>query len=206
MMSPMSAEVIHMKSVKELAEKALELRKKGLDVKEIATELHLSTNTVEWLLTKGIEEKEVPKDVKIGWRSIGIFPYRISKISEIMTDIILEEMEKRDFDIDAVVGILINGIPYATFIAEELGIELIIYRPHPRREEGAFSSNYAHIEGKRVVIVDDVISTGETMAKAIEDIRNANGDPKLAVVLVNKTPHDEIDGVPLRGLIRALVL
>ncbi len=195
-----------MKSVKELAEKAMELRKKGLDVKEIATELHLSTNTVEWLLTKGIEEEEAPKDVKIGWRSIGIFPYRISKISEIMTDIILEEMEKRDFDVDAVVGVLINGIPFATFIAEELGVEMIIYRPHPKREEGAFSSNYAHIEGKKVVIIDDVMSTGETMAKAIEDIRKANGDPKLGVVMVNKTPRDEIDGVPLRGLIRALVL
>ncbi len=195
-----------MKSVKELAEKAMDLRKKGLDVKEIATELHLSTNTIEWLLTKGIEEEEAPKDVKIGWRSIGIFPYRISKISEIMTDVILEEMEKRDFDVDAIVGILINGIPFATFIAEELGVEMIIYRPHPKMEEGAFSSNYAHIEGKKVVIVDDVISTGETMSKAIEDIKKANGDPKLCVVMVNKTPKDDINGVPLRGLIRALVL
>ncbi len=195
-----------MKSVEELAKRALELRKKGLNTKEIATELHLSTNTVEWLLTQGIEEEEAPKDVKIGWRSIGIFPYRISKIAEIMTDIILEEMEKREFDVDSIVGVLINGIPFATFIAEEMGVEMIIYRPHPQREEGAFSSNYAHIEGKKVVIVDDVLSTGETLRKAIEDIRKAGGEPVLAVVLVNKTPHDEIDGVPLRGLIRARLL
>ncbi len=206
MMSPMSAEVINMKSVRELATRALELRKRGLDTKEIAKELHLSTNTVEWLLTKGLEEEEAPKDVKIGWRSIGIYPYRISKISEIMSDIILEEMEKREFDVDAIVGLLINGIPYATFIAEELGVELIVYRPHPNREEGAFSSNYAHIDGKKVVVVDDVLSTGETMSKAIDDIRRAGGIPKLSVVLVNKTSKDEINGVPLRGLIRALAL
>jgi len=166
----------------------------------------LSTTTVEWLLTRGVEEKEMPKDVKIGWRSIGIYPYRISKIAEIMSDIILEEMEKRDFDVDSIVGILINGIPFATFIAEEMNLELIIYRPHPKREEGAFSSNYAHIEGKKVVIVDDVLSTGETMRKAIEDVKKAGGEPVLCVVLVNKTPWDEIDGVPLRGLIRARVL
>jgi len=206
MMSPMSAEVINMKSIKELATRAFELRKKGLDTKEIAKELHLSTNTVEWLLTKGLEEEEAPKDVKIGWRSIGIYPYRISKIAEVMTDVVIEEMEKRDFDVDAVVGLLINGIPYATFIAEELGVELIVYRPHPNREEGAFSSNYAHIEGKKVVIVDDVLSTGETMGKAIEDIRKAGGKPELAVVLVNKSPRDDVSGVPLRALIRALVL
>ncbi|MCD6275732.1 MAG: orotate phosphoribosyltransferase-like protein [Thermoplasmata archaeon] len=195
-----------MKSVEELAERALELKKKGLNIKEIASELHLSTTTVEWLLTKGVEEKELPKDVKIGWRSIGIYPTRISKIAEIMADIILEEMEKREFDVDSIVGILINGIPFATFIAEIMNVELIIYRPHPKREEGAFSSNYAHIEGKKVVIVDDVLSTGETMRKAIEDVRKAGGEAVLCVVLVNKTPWDEIDGVPLRGLIRARVL
>ncbi len=194
-----------MKSVEELAKRARELKEKGLNTKEIATELHLSTNTIEWLLTKGIEE-EAPRDVKIGWRSIGIYPYRISKIANIMTDIILEEMEKRQFDVDSIVGILINGIPFATFIAEELNVEMIIYRPHPKMEEGAFSSNYAHIEGKKVVIVDDVLSTGETMRKAIEDIRNAGGEPVLGVVLVNKTPWDEIEGVPLRGLIRARLL
>ncbi len=195
-----------MKSVEELAQRALELKKKGLNVKEIASELHLSTTTVEWLLTKGVEEKEMPRDVKIGWRSIGIYPYRISKIAEVMTDIILEEMEKREFDVDSVMGILINGVPFATFIAEEMNVELIIYRPHPKREEGAFSSNYAHIEGKKVVIVDDVLSTGETMKKAIEDVKKAGGEPVLCVVLVNKTPWDEVDGVPLRALIRARVL
>ncbi len=195
-----------MKSVEELARRAMELREKGFDSKEIATELHLSTNTVEWLLTRGIEEENAPRDVKIGWRSIGIYPYRISKISEIMTDIIVEEMQKREFDVDSIVGVLINGIPYATFIAEELGVELIVYRPHPQREEGAFSSNYAHIEGKKVVIVDDVLSTGETIKKAVEDIRNAGGDPQLIMVMVNKTRRDELEGVPLRALIRALPL
>ncbi len=195
-----------MKSVEELAQRAMDLRKKGLDIKEIATEMHLSTTTVKWLLTKGASTEELPRDVKIGWRSIGIFPYRISKIAEIMTDIIMEEMEKRDFDVDAIVGILINGIPLATFIAEEMNVEMIIYRPHPKREEGAFSSNYAHVQGKRVVLVDDVLSTGETMRKAIEDVKNAGGEPVLAVVLVNKTPWDEVNGVPLRGLIRARLL
>ena len=195
-----------MKSIEELAKRARELKERGLDTKEIATELHLSTTTVEWLLTKAIEEGPAPKDVKIGWRSIGVYPFRIGKIAEIMADIILEEMEKRNFDVDSVVGILINGIPFATLIAEELNVEMIIYRPHPQRKDGAFSSNYAHVEGKKVVIVDDVLSTGETMKKAIEDIKRAGGEPVLALVLVNKTQWDEIEGVPLRALIRARLL
>lgn len=196
-----------MKSIDELAKQALELKNKGMPEKDIATELHLSTQTVQWLLSRGFERKiSIPRDIKVGWRSIGIYPYRISKLAEIFSDIIIEEMNKRDFQPDSVVGIAINGIPIATFIAEQLDAELIVYRPQPTNKEGTFSSNFASVSGKNVVIVDDVISTGETMSKAIRDIRNMGGKPVLALTIVNKTDMDEIEGVPLRSLIRARVI
>ena len=68
---------------------------------------------------------------------------------------------------------------------------------------GAFSSIYASVEGKKVVLVDDVVSTGDTLRAALADVGEAGGTPVLAVVLVNKTSHDELDGMPLRALIRA---
>ncbi len=194
-----------MKSIEEIAKKALDYKKKGLSEKEIADELHLSTDTVTWLITRGVKGGEPPKDVKIGWRSLGVFGNRIGFVGAAMTDIILEELEKRSLDADAVVGIAINGIPLATVISEELGKELVIYRPSQERhgKGGAFSSNYASVEGKKIVLVDDVVSTGETLKSAIEDVHAAGGTAVLAVVLVNKTGHDDLDGTPLRALIRA---
>ena len=41
-----------MKSIEELYKKALELKNKGISDKEISTELHLSVNTVTWLLSQ----------------------------------------------------------------------------------------------------------------------------------------------------------
>ena len=41
------------------------------------------------------------------------------------------------------------------------------------------------------------------MSKTIESIRAAGGEVALAIVLVNKTTRNEIDDVPLRGLVRA---
>jgi len=122
-----------------------------------------------------------------------------------MTDVILEETEARQLDCDSILGISINGIPYATLISEDLGKELIIYRPSQERhgKGGAFSSNTANPQGKKVVLVDDVVSTGETLRGAIKDIQEVGGTPVLAVVLVNKTGQDDINGVPLRALIRA---
>ena len=194
-----------MKSIDAIAKRALEYKEKGLSEKEIADELHLSTETVVWLLTRGVKGGQPPKDVKIGWRSLGVFGNRIGFVGAAMTDIILEELEKRSLDADAIVGIAINGIPLATVISEELGKELCIYRPSQERhgKGGAFSSNYASVEGKKVVLVDDVVSTGETLKGAVADVHAAGGTPALAVVLVNKTGHDDLDGTPLRALIRA---
>jgi len=194
-----------LKSLEALIEKALELKEKGLSEKEIGDELHLSVNTVTWLLVKGRKGEEPPLDVKIGWRTIGVYGNRIGFISATMSDIILEEMEKAKADFDSVCGISINGIPYATFVSEELGKELMIYRPSEARHRGggAFSSNYAGVEGKRVAIVDDVLSSGDTIKGAIADIQECGGTAVLAVVMVNKTEHDHVDGVPLRALVRA---
>ncbi len=193
-----------MTNIEELVEKAPAFKEKGLNEKEIGDELHLSTNTVTWLLSKGMRG-EPPKDVKVGWRSVGVFGNRVGFLSAIMSDIILEEMEAHGFDAESICGISINGIPFATLVSEDLGKELIVYRPSQERGRGggAFSSNYAGVEGKDIIIVDDVLSTGDTIRGAIGDIHEGGGNPVLTVVAVNKTDDDAIDGVPLRALFRA---
>ena len=194
-----------MKSIDALVKKAMDLKKKGLKEDEIADDLHLSKDTIIWLLTRGVKGGEPPKDVKIGWRSVGVFGNRISCLAAAMTDIVLEEAEKSGNEPDCVVGIALNGIPYATMISDELGSELAIYRPPSERGKtgGHFTSNYASVQNKKVVFVDDVLSTGETMKGAMKDAQALGGTPILAVVVVNKTGNDELDGMPLRALIRA---
>ena len=52
-------------------------------------------------------------------------------------------------------------------------------------------------------MIDDVVSSGLTMRKTIEHLTNAGAKVLLCLVLVNKTWMDEIDGIPLRALVRA---
>ena len=155
-----------MKEIESLIEKALKYKESGLTNYEIAEELNVSKETALWLLSKR-KEKKPDGDVKIGWRSIGVYPSRIGFISDALSDIILEESEKRDLDIDTVIGIALNGIPYASFIADELCLELAVFRPH-HEKPGAFSSNYASVKNKNVIIVDDVVGSGETLKGAIK--------------------------------------
>lgn len=188
-------------SIEELKTIATNLRKDGLNSQQIADELSLSQDTIAWLLT-GTSTEQRPTDVRIGWRTIGVRPARITAIGNIMADVVIEEFDEAEI----VVGISINGIAFAHEVAQALDVEVAIHRNVDGEPgAGALSSKYGQVGGgKKVVIIDDVLSSGVTMSQTIAAIRAAGGEVVLALVLVNKTVRNEIDNVPLRGLIRAV--
>ena len=193
-------------SLEKMAEKAVSLREKGHANREISQEMHLSEATVEWLLAKKASEdfnEALPPDVKVGWRTIGVSGSRINSIAEIMADVILEEQEKNEFELNMIAGITHNGIPLATNISDLLGLDFGMIRPSRDNTETNYASNYAGLEGKNIVIVDDVVSTGATTKEAIDFVKKQNGNPVLVIVLINKKADDNLEGVPLRALIRA---
>ena len=59
---------------------------------------------------------------------------------------------------------------------------------------------------KRVVVIDDVVSSGTTMRKTVQHLRESGAEVKLCLVLANKTEMNDIDGVPLRGLVRVVTV
>lgn len=190
-------------SIEQLRNMVSNLRKDGLNSQQIADELSLSQDTISWLIAdSSINEK--PQDVRIGWRTIGVRPQRIAAIGAIMADVALEECGDL---IDTVVGISINGVLFANEVASQLGCEVAIHRNvDGEAGQGSLSNKYGQVAGKRVAIVDDVLSTGVTMSKTIDALREAGAEVSLCLVLVNKTVRNEIDEVPLRGIIRAAVV
>lgn len=193
-----------MKEIDNLRDKAKKFKKRGLSDHEIADELNVATETATWLLSKG-KEKKPEKDVKIGWRSLGVYPSRMSFVADALCDVILEEAENKEFDVDTVLGIAINGISYATFVADKLGLELAIVRIFDK-QGGALCSNYAGLTKKNVVLVDDVVGTGDTFRAAIKTVKEEKGNPVLCLSVINKRSANIIDGIPLRSLIRTRVI
>lgn len=190
-------------SIEQLRDMVSNLRKDGLNSQQIADELSLSQDTISWLIAdSSVNEK--PQDVRIGWRTIGVRPQRIAAIGAIMADVAAEECGDL---IDTVVGISINGVLFANEVASQLGCEVAIHRNvDGEAGQGSLSNKYGQVAGKRVAIVDDVLSTGVTMSKTIDAMREAGAEVSLCLVLVNKTVRNEIDEVPLRGIIRAAVV
>ncbi len=185
-----------------LVVKVKQLKEKGYSQKEISSDLHVSIDTVKWLLSGAPSTESPPSDVKIGWRSVGVFGSRIKDLASVLVSIIREELPEDN--IDTIMGIAINGIPYASFISEILGKELAVYKPATEPAKGGqFSSNFASVAGKKVIIIDDVISTGNTLRGAVEEVERNGGKVVLICVLMNKTQRDDVNDCPLRALLRA---
>ena len=189
-----------------MAAKAKELKDKGQTNREIGHEMHLGQPTIDWLLAKQASEnfdEAPPPDVKVGWRTIGVSGSRIQAIAEIMADVILEEQDNLGFELDMVAGVTNNGVPLATMVSNLLGVDFGVIRPSREGTQINYASNYAGLNGKNIVIIDDVVGSGSTAEEVIEFVRARKGVPVLAMVLINKRADNKIDDVPLRALIRA---
>ncbi|MBQ9159747.1 MAG: orotate phosphoribosyltransferase-like protein [Methanobrevibacter sp.] len=194
-----------------LINKAQELRQHGFTTGEIADELNVSMDTARWLTLQKAEEKtEAPVDFAINWKSIGGNSTRLSYVSGALSDMALSHGEA-----DTVVGIAVSGVPFATvmadFIEDMTGIDtsLAIFHPNKHRkdvdatdDEGTISTNFGSVEGKKVVIVDDVITSGKTAREVIHTVRDLGGEPTCVTVLIDKAGLSEIEGVPVESLIK----
>ncbi|MDP6325371.1 MAG: orotate phosphoribosyltransferase-like protein, partial [Candidatus Thalassarchaeaceae archaeon] len=148
-------------SIDELREKVAEMIEQGLNTQQIADELSISQRTVMWL-NSGAAEVDHPDDIQIGWRTIGARPNRINAIGAIMADIVVEELENRGGEVNTIVGISLNGILFANSIADQLEVDVAIFRSVSEEGDGHLSNKYGNVAGRKVVVVDDVLSSGET--------------------------------------------
>ena len=195
-----------------LIAKAQELREHGFTTGEIADELNVSMDTARWLtLQKTTEEKvEAPVDFAINWKSIGGNSTRLSYVSGALSDMAITHG-----DVDTVVGVAVSGIPFATVMAEHIedmtgeDTSLAIFHPHKHRkdanssdDEGTISTNFGSVEGKKVVIVDDVITSGKTAKEVIHTVKDLGGEPTCVTVLIDKAGLSEIEGIPVESLIK----
>ena len=195
-----------------LIQKAQELRQHGFTTGEIADELNVSMDTARWLtLQKTAEVKaEAPGDFAINWKSIGGNSTRLSYVSGALSDLAIAHG-----DAEVVCGIAVSGIPFATVMSDliedmsGLDTSLAIFHPHKHRkdndetdDEGTISTNFGTVEGKKVVIVDDVITSGKTAKEAIHTINDLGGEVICVTVLIDKAGLSEIENVPVESLIK----
>lgn len=86
-------------------------------------------------------------------------------------------------DVEVIAGVATGAIAQGALVADELGLPFIYIRPTPKDHglenmiEGDLKTN------QKVVVVEDLISTGGSSLKAVEAVRN-NGSQVLGMVAI----------------------
>ena len=84
---------------------------------------------------------------------------------------------------DVIVGTATAGIPHATLIADRLGKPSAYVRGSKKAHGTARQIEGAAVKGKRVVVIEDLISTGGSSLNAVEALQ-ADGAEVSAVVAI----------------------
>jgi orotate phosphoribosyltransferase len=93
-------------------------------------------------------------------------------IKETFVKTILEKYGKPD----VIAGVATGAIAIGMLVAEEMGLPFIYVRPKPK-EHGLGNMIEGEVPvGKKVVVIEDLISTGKSSLSAVKALRNAEID------------------------------
>jgi orotate phosphoribosyltransferase len=148
---------------------------------EIAKILH-KIDAVKFGLFKLTSGKVSPYYIDL--RIVPSFPDAFRQICDFYAEAITKQIGLKNFD--RIAGVPIAGIPFASQIAYNLKKPFLYVRKgarlhgRQRRVEGNL------VSGDRVLLVDDLVTTGLTMKKAAEAITAEGGIVKETVALLDR--------------------
>ncbi|SCB91444.1 orotate phosphoribosyltransferase [Weissella bombi] len=79
-------------------------------------------------------------------------------------------------DVQVIGGVATAGIPHAAWVAQEMNLPLIYVRAKPKDHGTGKQIEGALTQGQKVVLIDDLISTGGSVLGAVKATRAEAGD------------------------------
>ena len=97
------------------------------------------------------------------------FPFIRDFIKSEMCNVIFQSFEKADM----IAGVATAGIPWGVMAADQLKLPYIYVRPKPKEHGLGNQIEGFYEQGKRVVVVEDLISTGKSSLQVVDVLKNA---------------------------------
>lgn len=108
---------------------------------------------------------------------------------ELISEGFINLIKEKQLKFEVIAGTSTAGISPATTLADRLEVPLIYVRDKPKDHglknqiEGIDAEK--DLEGKRVILIEDLVSTGGSSAKAVQAIRNAKGECNYCLSIFN---------------------
>lgn len=107
---------------------------------------------------------------------------------KVVVDAFVKKLSEKEFDV--VAGTATAGIPWAAFIAAEMNKPMSYIRGEKKDHGAGRQIEGADFTGKRVIVIEDLISTGGSSIKAVEAARN-EGAASVEVVSIFSYEFDK---------------
>lgn len=120
---------------------------------------------------------ETPFTWASGWKSPIYCDNRVTLSSPSVRKYIAEQLAaavKENFpEVETVAGVATAGIPQGALISDILGLPFCYVRPKPKDHGMSNQIEGRLLPGQKVVVVEDLISTGGSSLKAVEALKKA---------------------------------
>lgn len=87
----------------------------------------------------------------------------------------VEQIKLHFKDVDVIAGTATAGIPHAAWVAQQMELPMIYVRSKPKDHGQGRQIEGMLKEGQKVVVIDDLISTGGSVLNAVRAVNNAGG-------------------------------
>lgn len=112
-----------------------------------------------------------------GWKSPIYCDNRLSlsfpEVRSIIRDGLVEAIRENYFTVEAIAGVATAGIAQGALVAEAMNLPFLYVRPKPK-DHGMENLIEGRItKGQKVVVIEDLVSTGGSSLKAVQALRDA---------------------------------
>lgn len=112
-----------------------------------------------------------------------------------VSEIIAEELKENNIDVDLCVGPAMGGVIISYEVAKALGVDAIFTERVDN--EMTLRRGFEIPKGAKVVIVEDVITTGKSSFETVDVIRSCGAEVVALTSIVNRSNKEEINGLPV---------
>ena len=111
-------------------------------------------------------------------------PALLARVAEEMVDLLPD-------DVDLLGGLELGGVPIATVLSARIGRPVLFVRKRAKEYGTRKLAEGPDVRGRRVTLVEDVLTTGGAVREATLALRAAGAEVDLVVCAIDRSPGPE---------------
>lgn len=96
-----------------------------------------------------------------------------------------EIIKQMEIQPEIIAGCATAGIPHAAWLSDRLNLPMVYVRSKPKDHGTGSLIEGGNIEGRKVIVIEDLISTGGSSLNVVEAIRNAGAEVLQVMSIFN---------------------